>query len=57
MFFTLMKKYLRSTPRGPFNREARLKAGFSQAEMAELERLDAEYKKQRFENSQLKKNE
>lgn len=46
-FFTLMKKYLKSTPRGPFNREARMKAGFSLAEMQELERLDAEYKQAR----------
>jgi len=44
MFFTLINKYLRSSPRGPFNREARIKAGFSLAEMQELERLDAEYK-------------
>ncbi len=44
MFFTLMKKYLRSTPKGPFNTEARLKAGFSRFEMRELERLDREYK-------------
>ncbi|MCW8929519.1 MAG: ferritin-like domain-containing protein [Gammaproteobacteria bacterium] len=44
MFFTLIQKYLKSTPKGPFNREARLKAGFSLAEMQELERLDAEYK-------------
>lgn len=44
MFFGLIKKYLRSTPKGPFNREARLKAGFSTYEMQELERLDAAYK-------------
>ena len=47
MFFTLIKKYLKSTPRGPFNREARIKAGFSLAEMQELERLDAAYKQER----------
>ena len=47
MFFTLMKKYLRSSPKGPFNREARIKAGFSLAELQELERLDAEYKQKR----------
>lgn len=47
MFFTLIKKYLRSSPRGPFNREARLKAGFSLAEMQELERLDVQYKQKR----------
>jgi len=44
MFFTLMKKYLKSTPKGPFNREARMKAGFSLKEMQQLERLDLEYK-------------
>lgn len=44
MFFTLIKKYLRSSPRGPFNYEARIKAGFSPVEMQELERLDSEYK-------------
>ncbi|MCU7834177.1 MAG: ferritin-like domain-containing protein [gamma proteobacterium symbiont of Taylorina sp.] len=47
MFFTLMKKYLKSTPKGPFNREARIKAGFSLQEMQELERLDLEYKTQK----------
>jgi len=47
MFFSLIKKYLRATPRGPFNREARMKAGFNLAEMQELERLDAEYKQQK----------
>ncbi len=47
MFFTLLQKYLKSTPRGPFNREARLKAGFSLAEMQELERLDALYKQKK----------
>ena len=47
MFFSLIKKYLRSTPKGPFNREARLKAGFSRYEMQELERLDALFKEQK----------
>jgi uncharacterized ferritin-like protein (DUF455 family) len=47
MFFSLIKKYLRSSPKGPFNREARLKAGFTMEEMQELERLDAEYKQQK----------
>lgn len=47
MFFTLMQKYLKSTPKGPFNREARMKAGFSLAEMQELERLDAQYKQEK----------
>ena len=42
MFFKLMQKYLKSTPKGPFNREARIKAGFSIREMQELERLEHE---------------
>ncbi|MDX2505499.1 MAG: ferritin-like domain-containing protein [Gammaproteobacteria bacterium] len=50
MFFQLLKKYLKSTPRGPFNQEARLQAGFSRAEMQELERLDAEYKHKKTRN-------
>lgn len=48
MFFTLIKKYLKSTPKGPFNREARMKAGFSKIEMQELERLDDVYKHQKI---------
>ncbi len=44
MFFKLIKQYLRSTPKGPFNREARIKAGFSNWEMQELERQDALFK-------------
>ena len=47
MFFRLLEKYLQSTPRGPFNREARMKAGFSLQEMQKLEQLDAEYKKKK----------
>ncbi|MCU7940154.1 MAG: ferritin-like domain-containing protein [gamma proteobacterium symbiont of Bathyaustriella thionipta] len=47
MFFTLMQKYLKSTPKGPFNRDARMKAGFSLIEMQELERLDAQYKQEK----------
>ncbi len=44
MFFKLIKQYLRSTPKGPFNREVRIKAGFSNWEMQELERQDALFK-------------
>ena len=47
MFFTLIKKYLRSTPQAPFNHDARMKAGFSLYEMQQLEHLDLEYKKQK----------
>ncbi len=47
MFFTLIRKYLKSTPRGPFNRDARMKAGFSLVEMQELERLDIQYKQKK----------
>jgi len=52
MFFSLIKKYLRATPRGPFNRDARIKAGFSLTEMAELERLDKDYKLQKQQKKQ-----
>lgn len=47
MFFKLMNKYLKSTPKGPFNSEARMKAGFSRHEMLELNRLDLEFKQQK----------
>ncbi len=47
MFFSLINQYLKSTPKAPFNRDARMKAGFSLAEMQELERLDSEYKQQK----------
>jgi uncharacterized ferritin-like protein (DUF455 family) len=35
-YFALVKRYVR----GPFNREARLTAGFSEAELARLDRLE-----------------
>ncbi len=54
MFFTLIKKYLNSTPKGPFNREDRIKAGFSLTEMQELERLDAEYKQQKKNSDHIR---
>lgn len=43
-FFKLLDQYLKSYPKGPFNREARIKAGFSLAEMQKLEAFDAAYK-------------
>jgi uncharacterized ferritin-like protein (DUF455 family) len=39
-YFALVNRYIRSPVRGPFNREARLTAGFSEAELARLERLE-----------------
>lgn len=38
-YFPLVQKYVRGTVRGPFNREARLAAGFSPAELKRLESL------------------
>lgn len=40
MFFGLLKKYMSRSPKGPFNREARSKAGFSDNELALLEFYD-----------------
>ncbi len=48
MFFKLIKKYLKASPKGPFNYDARLKAGFSQNELQELERLDLEFKQNKI---------
>ena len=48
MFFKLLKKYLKASPKGPFNYDARLKAGFNQYEMQELERLDLEFKQNKI---------
>ncbi|HXH04090.1 MAG TPA: ferritin-like domain-containing protein [Candidatus Competibacteraceae bacterium] len=42
IFQRLLAEYLSGPPRGPFNEEARLKAGFSVGEMAELKARDAE---------------
>jgi uncharacterized ferritin-like protein (DUF455 family) len=39
-FFQLVKQYLKSYPRGPFNEQARLSAGFSQNELALLKEYD-----------------
>jgi len=56
MFFSLLNKYFKSTPRGPFNKEARKQAGFSSYEMNELERLDIQYKQQKQQQKLLTKN-
>jgi uncharacterized ferritin-like protein (DUF455 family) len=40
-FRTLLERHLRGSVRGPFNTEARLRAGFSAAELEELERSAA----------------
>jgi uncharacterized ferritin-like protein (DUF455 family) len=38
-FEALIARHLRGALRGPFNTEARLRAGFSEAELAELDRV------------------
>lgn len=40
LFFCLLKKYMNRYPKGPFNKEARSKAGFSDQELAMLECYD-----------------
>ncbi|MFK5894203.1 MAG: ferritin-like domain-containing protein [Pseudomonadota bacterium] len=44
-FFQLIKQYLHSYPRGPFNEPARKLAGFSNDELSLLKQYDAEHKK------------
>lgn len=39
-YFALVRRYIRGAVRGPFNREARRAAGFSEGELARLEELD-----------------
>lgn len=39
-YFALVERYIRGPVRGPFNKEARRKAGFSEAELRRLDRLD-----------------
>jgi uncharacterized ferritin-like protein (DUF455 family) len=39
-YFALVERYIRGQVRGPFNMEARRMAGFSEAELARLDRLD-----------------
>lgn len=43
-FSRYLRKHGRIALRGPFNREARLQAGFSEAELAELHELEEEFK-------------
>lgn len=43
-FSDLLRKHGRIALRGPFNREARLAAGFSESELLELTELEAEFK-------------
>lgn len=49
-FFRLVKQYMKAYPKGPFNREARLKAGFSENELALLEHYDREHRQRRERN-------
>ena len=46
-FFRLLQAYLGHFPRGPFNREARLRCGFSEQELARLEAEDQAARKPR----------
>ncbi len=46
IFGNLLRKHGRIALRGPFNREARLEAGFSEAELLELTELEQEFKKE-----------
>jgi len=43
-FFELINHYMSSPPRGPFNEDARIKAGFSEYEMTHLIENDQQYK-------------
>lgn len=46
IFGDLLRKHGRIALRGPFNREARLEAGFTEAELMELVELEQEFKKE-----------
>jgi len=46
-FFKLIKQYLNSYPRGPFNESSRASAGFSKNEITLLKYYDAEHKQNR----------
>jgi uncharacterized ferritin-like protein (DUF455 family) len=50
-FSRLLRKHGRIALRGPFNRPARLQAGFSEAELAEIAELEREFKSQLLEHS------
>lgn len=50
-FSELLRKHGRIALRGPFNRPARLQAGFTHAELAELAELELEFKNQLLEHS------
>jgi len=47
-FFSLIRQYMKGYPKGPFNIEARKKAGFSQHEIDLLNRYDQEYRENRL---------
>lgn len=51
-FSELLRKHGRIALRGPFNREARLQAGFTTAELAEIAELEQEFKNQLLEHSE-----
>ena len=50
-FSRLLRKHGRIALRGPFNRSARLQAGFTDAELAEIAELEEEFKGQLLEHS------
>lgn len=50
-FSRLLRKHGRIALRGPFNRPARLQAGFTDAELAEIAELEVEFKGQLLEHS------
>jgi uncharacterized ferritin-like protein (DUF455 family) len=39
-YFSLIKRYIQGGVRGPFNKAARRQAGFSEAELERLDKLD-----------------
>lgn len=45
LFSTLLRQHGRIALRGPFNREARLEAGFTEQELQEIAELEAEFKR------------
>lgn len=50
-FGNLLRKHGRIALRGPFNRQARLQAGFTESELAEIDSLEQEFKQQLLETS------
>jgi len=51
LFSTLLRKHGRIALRGPFNRSARLQAGFTEEELSEIAELEREFANQLLEHS------